>query len=329
MPAKKRNPFGAVLRLNAQNSRYLAQVDRDVAQAIQKGYEAARNEVLGIVEEQRRYTQLRYPKAVDREIARELARNELMLAQVEARSYALRSWILGTTPETWRDVMRNGAAFAGEQLGIAEETKGIRLGFNLALVDFNSVEFGLEEALRLLDQSQTATAAALRSGLRMGLIQGESFDDMVRRLMGKDASVFSRGATSAMLGARRNVIYANNAGRDTVYKTWGARIPGLMKQAIAAIDERTTDCCLRVHGQVRALNQPYELAGEPRFADRMDYPPFHWNCRTSSVAYMREWEDSAITTEMMTDAARAELEARDQGLEEIHPAHATSGRGDE
>jgi len=197
-------------------------------------------------------------------------------------------------------------------------------------VDFNSIEFGLEEALRLLDQTQQATAAALRAGLRMGLIQGESFDHMVQRLMGRDASVFSRGATSAMLGARRNVIYANNAGRDAVYKNWGARIPGLMKQAIAAIDQSTTDCCLRVHGQVKALNEQYELAGEPRFADRMDYPPFHWSCRTSSVAYMREWEDSSVTTAMMEEAAQAELAAREeQGREEIHPAHATSGRGEE
>lgn len=322
------NPFERVLRLNAQNSRYLAEIDRESAREISRAYEAARNEILGMVEERRRYLQRRYPQSVERELTMLLARDEAMLQQVDARSYALRSWLLSTTEETWGDVMRRGAAFAGDEVGVAEDFTGIRLGFSFALVDFTSVEVGLAEALRLLEQSQVATAAALRTGLRMGLLQGESFDDLTRRVLGQDASVFNRGYTSAMLGVRRNTIHANNAGRDLVYRDWGSRIPGMMKQAIAAIDERTTDCCLRVHGQIKRLNEDYELAGEPRFADRMAYPPFHWNCRSSSVAYMAEWEEgSRVTTSMMRDAAQAELTAREeQGLEEIHPAHATSGR---
>lgn len=49
------------------------------------------------------------------------------------------------------------------------------------------------------------------------------------------------------------------------------------RQAIAAIDQVTTDCCLRVHGQVVGMNEDFHLTGTPRFADRLPNAPFHWN----------------------------------------------------
>ncbi len=100
------------------------------------------------------------------------------------------------------------------------------------------------------------------------------------------------------------------------------------KQAIAAIDERTTDCCLRVTGQVVPLDGKFHLTGEPRFADELDSPPFHWWCRTAVALVHVKQVDDSLTREIR-DAARAERDARDttKAREEIHPAHATSRRG--
>lgn len=102
------------------------------------------------------------------------------------------------------------------------------------------------------------------------------------------------------------------------------------RQAIAAIDERTTDCCLRVHGQITGTKQPFKLEGTPRFADEVMSPPFHWYCRTSTALYLPEFDEFAIgpTTGQMEEAARLELEARErEGTRvEIHPASATSSR---
>lgn len=102
----------------------------------------------------------------------------------------------------------------------------------------------------------------------------------------------------------------------------------LERQAIAAIDERTTDCCLRVHGQRVAQDQPFHLTGTPRFADYVHSPPFHWSCRTATAIYHVLMESVGTTTEEMRDAARSELQARSRTgrREEIHPAHATSRR---
>lgn len=63
------------------------------------------------------------------------------------------------------------------------------------------------------------------------------------------------------------------------------------KQAVAALDSRTTDCCLRVHAQVQPLNKPFILTGTPRYADEVDWPGFHWFCRTSGVLYLPQFDD--------------------------------------
>ena len=106
----------------------------------------------------------------------------------------------------------------------------------------------------------------------------------------------------------------------------GAKLD-FVRQAVAAIDERTTDCCLRVHGQTAEVTGDFRLTGTPRYADRMRNPPFHEFCRTATCLVRRD-EAGDNLTQRMTDAARAELGARqpDDNRRVIHPAHATSRR---
>ena len=83
-------------------------------------------------------------------------------------------------------------------------------------------------------------------------------------------------------------------------------------QAIAAINERTTECCLEVHGQVIPLDGQFELTGEPRYADFMSKPPFHWYCRTTmALVPMRDAGD-AVTDELLA-AAEREQQLRKSG----------------
>ena len=100
-----------------------------------------------------------------------------------------------------------------------------------------------------------------------------------------------------------------------------------LKQAIAAIDERTTECCLEVNGQTQPLDQPFILTGEPRYADEQMEPPFHDYCRTAT-ALVREAEAEDDSTQQMVEAAQAELAARKETgtPKEIHPASSISRR---
>ena len=167
------------------------------------------------------------------------------------------------------------------------------------------------------DRQRAQTEAALATG-ETGRIVG----DEGRLGILQPAPVARAGAewfaSALALGATAWTIGRPGERRDVE--------PDVFKQVIAALDERTTDCCLNAHAQIQPFTERFELTGTPRFADRMEWTPFHWYCRTSICMYRETYEDG--TTGQMRDAARAELTAREETGErvEIHPATARSRR---
>ena len=100
-----------------------------------------------------------------------------------------------------------------------------------------------------------------------------------------------------------------------------------VRQAVASIDGRTTNCCLKVHGQVVEMEESFRLTGTPRFADKMRDPPFHNYCRTVwTLVHRRDVDDNLSVR--MRNAAAAELadraESGKRGL--FHYGDATSRR---
>jgi hypothetical protein len=122
----------------------------------------------------------------------------------------------------------------------------------------------------------------------------ESPEAAQARLLANDlaagrVSVWREGANALELQSQRNIgtvalgvaaIYYL-AGQARSERQW-------LKQAVAQIDSSTTDCCLRVHGQVQPLEKPFELRGTPRFADEMMHPRFHWRCRTDELLWSED-----------------------------------------
>lgn len=155
----------------------------------------------------------------------------------------------------------------------------------------------------------------LKAEMRVGLVSGESMQDLSKRLFQKTpvdgrASVFRRGMTSADLFTRRAVIQANNNSKAIFIERAKEQIPELQRQAVAHIGSTTTETCLRVHGQIVDIDKPFELSGQPRFARYMMHPPFHWRCRTTVVAYHPIFEaSSSLTTADMRTQAREQLNA--------------------
>ena len=91
---------------------------------------------------------------------------------------------------------------------------------------------------------------------------------------------------------------------------WAGAQNDFVRQAIASVDERTTDCCLRVHGQTAEIDGEFVLTGTPRYADKMKLPPFHDYCRTATALVLREDIADDLTVQMR-EAALAELGARE------------------
>lgn len=94
----------------------------------------------------------------------------------------------------------------------------------------------------------------------------------------------------------------------------GDGITQIGKIAVAAIDNRTTQCCLHVHGQVQIpITKPFDTTYPPAWSDKQDAPPFHYYCRTAIALYLPQFDDGLAgnmreyARSVMNDPSRIKL----------------------
>jgi hypothetical protein len=155
--------------------------------------------------------------------------------------------------------------------------------------------------LALLDHQIAAVQALVYSQAEPSIIVG---DDLRGGIL-QPGPLIREGArwltTTAMLAWMLGIEGA--VGRDGRGFEW-------FKQTIPAIDDRTTDCCLKVAAQAVPIKGTFKLTGTPRYADKMDWSPFHDYCRTSVVLVPKSEVDDDLTARIRADARR-EIEARE------------------
>ncbi len=192
-----------------------------------------------------------------------------------------------------------------------------------------------QSILQQIPQWTADMAQAMEINMTRLVVAGADVNTAINRLLATSimdgrASVWRMANVAMEKQTALSVWTAASLGGSILYNWFNRETKTeYKKQAIAAIDERTTDCCLRVHGQIQPLDEPFKLEGEPRFADEVDSPPFHWYCRTAVALYTERLEERGIPTSEMTEAARLELKARAETgrREPIRPSSATSRRG--
>lgn len=204
------------------------------------------------------------------------------------------------------------------QIGLHQANANLEV-YGLPVAQVNqrpAIDTYLAPVLSVFDsQAAGISALAISGNIEESLILG----DESRVGLLSPAAVLREGA--------RWLAVATLAGFTTTTNRGTQGRDDFLRQAIAAIDERTTNCCLNVNGQVKPVDEPFELAGTPRFADRMQAPGFHHYCRSATALVHVDDAGDRLTREMR-DAARAELKAREDGSrEEIHPAFGASRRG--
>lgn len=188
----------------------------------------------------------------------------------------------------------------------------------LAAFDTIAPENGNERPLRaFLDGMPNWQAAAVGRFLAEAdrlMAAGQSGDALALALMstkGDRQSAWQWAIGALALASDAATWQAANGTLMSTYRaaerTRGQRY---QKQAIAAIDSRTTNCCLQVHGQIVDLDANFVLNGTPRFAGELPQPPFHYRCRTVITLYTPATEKTGILTSDMRQAARAELSSR-------------------
>ncbi len=167
-------------------------------------------------------------------------------------------------------------------------------------------EFGKDEAIRQLKHYQVRPPARdsvdlsreTDAALAAILAQVNQQDLTIRALVltgaDKDQILGTQARAGALL-ASAVIRLAANWSASMVWTGFEAlvepQVGRLEKMAVAVIDDKTTECCLEVHGQVQPIGAPFQLVGEPHFAPEMEKPPFHWNCRTAVALYSIRFDD--------------------------------------
>lgn len=178
------------------------------------------------------------------------------------------------------------------------------------LIDYNpnreSIDSANQAISRGLDTQESAIMALIESGASEALILGDK--ERVGALRPMEL------ITAAALYA--TLIYWQSFSEVAQANNWKAQ-----KQAIAGLDERTTECCLLAHAQIVNFEGMFKLVGTPRYADELPWTPFHRWCRTSIALYNHNYEDGI--TQIMRDGADRILEEREAGGSGYrHPASA-------
>lgn len=168
------------------------------------------------------------------------------------------------------------------------------LGFDLELVIpspravakiTNDVPFAgltLDQWFNTLSQ---ATQRGVMSAVNRGIVEGETTEQIMRRIRGTSASNFTDGvwATTrrqAETITRSTVNHVSTQARMELFKENEDIIKGL--QWVATLDSRTSVICAGLDGKV------FKVDKGPR-------PPAHPNCRSTMTAVLKDWKSLGLT----------------------------------
>lgn len=140
----------------------------------------------------------------------------------------------------------------------------------------------------------------IRDAVRMGVIEGESYDQITKRVMGTKALKYSDGVLAlnfrqAQALVATAVSHTVNEARQTYYAENTRYIKGV--QWVSTLDMRTTPVCQSRDGKV------YPIDSGPR-------PPAHFRCRSTTAPVVKSWEELGLEPEDLPPATRTSMDGR-------------------
>lgn len=140
------------------------------------------------------------------------------------------------------------------------------------------------------------TAAGIRRDLLVGVLKGESFHQITKRMArgtGEDgtraaaAGVARRAWSNYERIVRTEMVSAYNESADRGIRAAAAGDPSFLRLWSAAADRRTCVICAPLDGKTSPVNG--------MFPGGYDRPPAHPNCRCSIGLWHRDWEEGAAS----------------------------------
>jgi len=145
-----------------------------------------------------------------------------------------------------------------------------------------------------------STQDKVKAAINIGLVEGQSVDEIVARLRGTRAAKFADGV---LQGTRRDVesvvrTAINHVSTQARQETLSANADLLRGvQWRSTLDLRTTEICISLDGEEFPIDEG------PR-------PPAHWNCRSKVVPVLKSWQELGIDRQQASASTRASMDGQ-------------------
>ena len=140
----------------------------------------------------------------------------------------------------------------------------------------------------------------IEQAIRIGVIEGETTPDIIRRIRGSKAlnykdGILQRSRDDVERLVRTSITHITARARDELYRANDSVVKAW--RFTATLDRRTTVICASLDGQV------FDLATGPM-------PPRHPNCRSSSTPILKSWQELGIDAKELTESTRASMDGQ-------------------
>lgn len=236
--------------------------------------------------------------AADRELLAKIADTDSKTftgARLKRLLKEIRKMIDATYSELYEGIRDEAYTFAGNAADFGKKALASQLPLKwspvaiskeqlLAIVDDTPIAIGKDKRL-LLEEIFTSMAAnkeeAIRGALRLGMVQGETVDQMIRRLRGTRSEQYRdgvlEGSRRSMAGVVRSVVqHTNNQAVQRVYEKNQSVLNGWVY--VATMDSRTCPVCFSKSGK------QFDIGEGP-------FPILHVNCRCFQAPAIKSWEE--------------------------------------
>lgn len=138
------------------------------------------------------------------------------------------------------------------------------------------------------------------AAIRSGMVQGETTDEIVRRIRGTKAAKYTDGILqvsrrSATSVVRTSVSHVSNVAAQETWKTNSHVVKGW--QFLATFDSRTTVTCAGLSGKVFPIGEG-------------PIPPRHIRCRSISVPVTKSFRELGVDADELPKGKRASMDGQ-------------------
>ena len=147
------------------------------------------------------------------------------------------------------------------------------------------------------DKLTNASVEGIDRAIRLGVAEGETTDQIMRRIRGTKSAQFRDGVLNttrrqAQSIARTGVNHVTTQSREALYGRNGHIVKSV--RIVATLDSRTSHICQAQDGKT------YEIGAGPR-------PPFHVSCRSTTAPVTKSWKEMGINLKEAPEGTRASM----------------------